>query len=199
MLVVGLTGGIGSGKTAVSDAFARRGAAVIDTDLIARELVEPGQPALAEIRARFGAEILIGDGRLDRRRLRRLIFTDPRARADLETILHPRIDAAVRERLAAVDTPYAIVVIPLLTETGGQRGYLDRVLVVDVPERLQIERVMARDVVGAAQARQALAAQAGRAERLALADDVIHNDTSLAALDRQVEALHQSYLRGAAR
>ena len=199
MLVVGLTGGIGSGKTAVSDAFARRGAAVIDTDLIARELVEPGQPALAEIRARFGAEILTDDGRLDRRRLRQLIFTDPRARTDLETILHPRIDAAVRERLAAVDTPYAIVVIPLLTETGRQRGYLDRVLVVDVPERLQIERVMARDAVGAAQARQALAAQAGRAERLALADDVIHNDTSLAALDRQVEALHQSYLRGAAR
>lgn len=198
MLVVGLTGGIGSGKTAVSDAFARRGAAVIDTDLIARELVEPGRPALAEIRARFGAEILTDDGRLDRRRLRELIFTDPQARTDLETILHPRIDATVRERLAAVDTPYAIVVIPLLTETGRRRDYLDRVLVVDVPERLQIERVTARDRVSEAQARQALAAQAGRAERLALADDVIHNDASLAALDRQIDALHQSYSRGEA-
>lgn len=194
MLTVGLTGGIGSGKTAVSDAFARRGVPVIDTDLIARELVGPGEPALAAIVRRFGADCLTPDGELDRRRLRRIVFDDESARRDLEAILHPLIRAAVRERIARLAAPYALVVIPLLAENPAFRELLDRVLVVDVPEAVQLARVMARDAMDEAQTRRMLAAQADRTRRLAIADDTIDNSGSPADLEHRVATLHRRYL-----
>lgn len=192
MLVVGLTGGIGSGKTTVSERFADYGVPVIDTDLIARELVEPGRPALAEIVAGFGPECLDGDGRLHRTHLRERVFADPAGRRRLEAILHPRIRALVRERVAALAVPYCLVVIPLLAETG-MTDLIDRVLVVDAPEAEQIRRVMARDRIDADQARRILAAQASRDQRLALADEILENSGNLDQLDRQVAALHQHY------
>ncbi|MER2603472.1 MAG: dephospho-CoA kinase [Candidatus Competibacter phosphatis] len=193
MLVVGLTGGIGSGKTAVSDRFARHGVPVIDTDLIARELVEPGQPALIDIVTEFGSNCLDGDGRLHRARLRERVFADPAGRRRLEAILHPRIRAVTRERVAALTAiSYCLVVIPLLAETG-MTDLLDRVLVVDTPEAEQIRRVMARDRIDAVQARAILAAQARRDARLALADDILENDGDFMVLDRQVAALHRRY------
>ncbi len=193
MLIIGLTGGIGSGKTAVSDAFARRGAPIIDTDIIAREVVAPGQPALAEIVARFGPACVDSQGRLDRAYLRRVVFADPALRRCLESILHPRIRQALRERLAVIRAPYCLVVVPLLVETG-MTDMAHRILVVDVPETFQIQRVMARDQVTEDQARRVLAAQAPRAQRLALADDVIDNSKDLATLDAQVAALHEKYI-----
>ncbi|HXH04590.1 MAG TPA: dephospho-CoA kinase [Candidatus Competibacteraceae bacterium] len=201
MLVVGLTGGIGSGKSAVSDAFARLGVPVIDTDVLARELVEPGQPALGEIAATFGADCLGADGRLDRRRLRERVFADDQARRRLEAILHPRIRQAVQQRLVRLvqlQTPYCLLVIPLLVESG-MTDLVQRVLVVDVPEELQVARVMQRDRVSAEQARAVLAAQAERAQRLAAADDVLDNSGSRAALEDAVRRLHQRYLQLAAR
>ena len=197
MLVVGLTGGIGSGKTAVSDRFARLGAPVIDTDLLARELVEPGQPALAEIVAAFGSDCLDRDGRLHRARLRERVFADPTGRRRLEAILHPRIRTLAREQIAHLTTPYCLLVIPLLAETG-MTDLVDRVLVVDAPEAEQIRRVMARDGVTEEQARRVLAAQADRSQRLALANEIVENAGDLAALDHQVAALHQYYLTLAA-
>lgn len=194
MLIVGLSGGIGSGKTAVSAAFARRGVPIIDTDVLARELVEPGQPALAEIVQRFGSQCLTAGGQLDRRSLRQQVFADAGARQALEAILHPRIRAAVQAQLATLDAPYCLVVIPLLAENPGFRTLLDRVLVVDVAPELQRQRVMARDGIDANQAQAMLAAQASRAQRLAIADDVIDNSGNLAALDPQVAALHRQYL-----
>ncbi len=193
MLVIGLTGGIGSGKTAVSDRFARRGVPVIDTDLIARELVEPDQTALVDIVTEFGPDCLDSDGRLHRARLRERVFADPAGRRRLEAILHPRIRAAARERIAVLTAiPYCLVVIPLLAETG-MTDLVDRVLVVDALEAEQIRRVMARDRIDAAQARAILAAQARRDQRLALADDILENDGDFVALDRRVAALHQRY------
>lgn len=199
MLTVGLTGGIGSGKTAVSDAFARLGVPIIDTDLLARELVMPGQPALTEIAALFGTDSLTVDGALDRRYLRSRIFADPTLRQRLENILHPRIRQAVTQRLAALHAPYAIVVIPLLLETG-MTDLIQRILVVDAPESLQLQRVMARDHSDEEQARRILAAQIGRHERLAQADDIIDNSGPLSALAAQVITLHDRYqtLAGAA-
>lgn len=196
-LVVGLTGGIGSGKTAVSDRFARYGVPVIDTDVIARELVEPGQPALAEIVAEFGSECLDGRGGLDRTHLRQRVFTDEAGRRRLEAILHPRIRAVTRERIAALTTPYGLLVIPLLVETG-MTDLVDRVLVVDASEAEQIHRVMARDRIDEIQARQILAAQASRRQRLALADEVVENAGDFANLERQIADLHLYYLRLAA-
>ncbi len=193
MLVVGLTGGIGSGKSTVADLFAARGVPVIDMDEIARELTRPGRPALAEIAKAFGPDILNSGGELDRAALRRRIFTDPGARRRLEAILHPRIRAEVTRRLHGLEAPYAVVVIPLLVESG-QRDLVDRVLVVDAPEDLQIRRTTARDGVGEEEVRAVLAAQAGRRERLAVADDVIVNDDGPEALEHQVEALHRRYL-----
>ncbi len=192
MLVVGLTGGIGSGKTAVSDRFAQYGVPVIDTDLLARELVEPGQPALATIVAEFGSDCLDERGQLRRAHLRERVFADPAGRRRLEAILHPRIRALARERIAASSAPYCLVVIPLLAETG-MTDLVDRVLVVDVPEAEQIRRVMARDRVDEARARRILAAQAQRARRLALADEILDNAGDLDHLDRQVTDLHQRY------
>ncbi len=195
MLTVGLTGGIGSGKTAVSDAFARLGTPVIDTDLLARAVVEPGQPALDEIVVEFGPTVLGSDGGLDRAALRRAVFAEPARRRRLETILHPRIRQAMNDRLrtlAAAGADYVIVVVPLLVETG-MHALVDRVLVVDVPETEQVRRVMARDGVDETQARRVLAAQADRDQRLAAADEVIHNTGSLADLTARVAELHQRY------
>lgn len=192
VLVIGLTGGVGSGKTAVSNRFARLGVPIIDTDLLARELVEPGQPALADIVAEFGPDCLDGDGRLHRSRLRERVFADPAGRRRLEAILHPRIRALARERIVQLTAPYCLLVIPLLAETG-MTDLVDRVLVVDAPETEQVRRVMVRDGVAEEQAHRILAAQADRSQRLALADEIVENAGDLATLDRQVAALHQYY------
>ncbi|MEO1750899.1 dephospho-CoA kinase [Thiofaba sp. EF100] len=198
MLVVGLTGGVASGKSTVASLFASDGVPVIDTDLIARELVTPGQPALAEIAARFGPDALSTDGTLNRPWLRQRIFADEAARKVLESILHPRIRAEVQRRLEALrlQTPppaYALVVIPLLVETGAYDALLDRVLVVDLPEDLQLQRLMTRDGVEEPLARAMLAAQASREARLARADDVINNRGAPDDLMEQVERLHRLY------
>lgn len=192
VLIIGLTGGIGSGKTAVSDRFAQWGAPVVDTDLLARELVEPGQPALADIAAEFGPDCLDRDGRLHRARLRERVFADPAGRHRLEAILHPRIRLLARERIAGLTAPYCLLVIPLLAETG-MTDLVDRVLVVDAPETERIRRVMARDGIDETQARRILAAQADRDQRLALADEIVENAGDLAALDQRVAALHRHY------
>ena len=191
MLVVGLTGGIGCGKSAVTEIFAQLGVPVIDADKVAREVVEPGQPALAAIRRRFGSHVLSSDGSLDRRKLRDLVFNDEQARQDLEAILHPQIRQTMRQRLAAVNTPYAILSIPLLQESG-QSDTVDRVLVVDCTEEIQLERVRLH-------VRAILAAQSSRQEKLRIADDVIDNSGRMEALRPQVEALHRSYLEQSSR
>jgi dephospho-CoA kinase len=198
---IALTGGIASGKTTVANLFAARGAALIDTDVIAREVVEPGQPALQAVVEAFGPGVLGPDGRLDRRRLRETIFADPAARRRLESILHPAIRAEMerQSRAAAMARPdaYQLLVIPLLAE-GGRRDHVDRVLVVDAPEAVQVERLVARDVVTEEQARASLRAQATREARLAIADDVVHNTGRLDELEAQVAALHARYLALAA-
>ncbi|MGE5318622.1 MAG: dephospho-CoA kinase [Hyphomicrobiaceae bacterium] len=194
MFTVGLTGGIGSGKSTVADLFAELGTPVIDTDVIARELTGPGGAALNAVRAAFGETVIRADGTLDRAALRRRVFADARARRQLEAILHPRIRQAVEQRRALLTAPYALVVIPLLVETGGYRDVLDRVLLVDCPEDLQIARVMARSGLAQDEVEAMLAAQAGRSERLAAADDVLLNTDSPDALRPQVAALHQRYL-----
>lgn len=193
MLVIGLTGGIGCGKSAVAERFRRLGVPVIDADEAAREVVEPGTPGLARVRERFGEQVIGADGRLDRRRLREIVFSDPQARRDLEQILHPLIRRHMRRQLASLQVPYAILAIPLLLETG-QTGEVDRVLVVDCPEAQQIERVCSRDGMDAASARAILAAQASREQRLQAADDVIDNSGPLEQLASQVRALHRKYL-----
>lgn len=194
MLVVGLTGGIGSGKTSVSDLFEELGVPVIDADIVAREVVEPGEPALEEITNSFGTEVLTRDGHLDRRQLREQIFKNEAARKTLETILHPRIRQRMREKLTQLDTAYAIFSVPLLIETQ-QHLSVDRVLVVDCPTEDQIRRICARDNTSREQAEAILAAQIPREKRLLAADDVIDNSTSLEALKQQVKVLHEEYLR----
>ncbi len=194
-LVVGLTGGVGSGKSEVARRFRELGAAVIDADEIARELTLPGQPALREILDAFGREVQDEQGRLDRAALRRLVFSDEAARRRLENILHPRIRERMEERLAqVVDAPYAILVIPLLLETR-QQDLVDRILVVDADPQAQIRRVCARDGVDEAQVRAIMAVQVDRETRLGVADDLIVNDDDLQALYQQVDALHRRYLR----
>ena len=189
---VALTGGIASGKSAVSDRFAALGACVIDADQVSRELVAPGGAALQEIVATFGADVLANDGTLDRRRMRERVFADAGARRQLETILHPRVRDELRKR-AAPAVPYALLVIPLLVESGHY-AWVDRVLVVDVPREVQRQRLLARDGITPELADAMLDAQASRAQRLELANDVIANDGSLAELDRKVELLHERYL-----
>ncbi|MGK0674066.1 MAG: dephospho-CoA kinase [Halothiobacillaceae bacterium] len=203
MLVIGLTGGAASGKSTVATLFAAHGTPIIDTDLIARELVTPGQPALTEIVDRFGPKALNPDGSLNRPWLRQRIFADATARQALEAILHPRIRTEVQQRLAALHQhipppPYALVVIPLLVETGAYDSLLDRVLVVDVPEDLQLERLMMRDGMELPLARAMLAAQASRQTRLARADEVIDNRGTPEDLAAQVARLHQLYANTAA-
>jgi dephospho-CoA kinase len=195
LLLIGLTGGIGSGKSAVSRCFERLGVPVIDADQVAREVVEPGQPALAEIAATFGADLIHADGGLDRTRLRERVFADPNARRRLEGILHPRIRTRMRERLAALpaDTPYAVFVIPLLFETG-QQDTVDRVLVVEAAETVRIARVTGRDGVTEDQVQRILAAQCSAEDRAAGADDLISNEGSESELAAKVAALHEKYL-----
>ena len=193
MFTVGLTGGIGSGKSTVADCFAALGVPVIDTDVLARDLTAPGGGALDAIRAAFGDTVMQADGSLDRAALRRRVFADVGARRQLEAILHPRIRQAVELELAALAGSYALVVIPLLVETGGYRDLLNRVLVVDCPEALQIARVVARSGLTPDEVKAILAAQASRAERLAAADDVIVNAASPESLPAQVATLHQHY------
>lgn len=194
MWVIGLTGGIGSGKSTVADLFARLGVPIIDTDLIARQLTEPGSEALAEIHVAFPDTVPDPAGRLDRARLRDLVFSDVVARQKLEAILHPRIGLEVRNSLARVQAPYAMVVIPLLVETGGYHDVLNRVLVVDCPEAQQIERVMTRNGLSHEAVGRIMAIQASRADRLAAADDVILNAGTPEALQVTVADLHQRYL-----
>lgn len=197
MFVVGITGGIGSGKTAVSDRFEALGVRVVDADQASRWVVEPGRPALARIAEHFGHAVIAPDGSLDRAALRKRVFADPDERRWLEALLHPLIAEEIRAALAAAKSPYAILVSPLLIESG-QTEFVDRVLVVDVPESVQIERTMARDDNDEAQVRSIIAAQTERSARLARADDVIENDGGLEALDDRVARLHRRYLELAA-
>ena len=192
--VIGLTGGIGSGKTAAADAFARRGIEVVDTDLIARELTAPGGQAIEAIRKNFGKEFIAPDGSLDRTRMRELAFREPEQRKRLESLLHPLIQDQYLLRFAASRSPYVVLGIPLLTEQGVDRSRTQRVLVVDCEENLQVERVMRRSGLSEPEVRRIMAAQAGRARRLAVADDVVENNGTLEELDAKIEPLHRNYL-----
>ncbi|HQR24099.1 MAG TPA: dephospho-CoA kinase [Steroidobacteraceae bacterium] len=195
---VALTGGIASGKSTVANLFAALGVPVIDTDVIAREIVEPGKAPLAAIVAEFGAGVLDASGRLDRRRMRERIFADADAKRRLDAIMHPAIRAEMERQSAAAGGPYQVLVIPLLAE-GRRRDHVDRVLLVDVPEELQVQRLIMRDGVTHAQAAASLNAQATRADRLAFADDVIRNEgradelrDAVAALDARYRGMAQS-------
>jgi dephospho-CoA kinase len=198
VLVIGVTGGIGSGKSTVANLFSSLGAPVIDADELARQVVAPGQPAYEEILQHFGTSILSRSGELDRRRLRERIFSDPAKRARLEAIVHPRVYAQIKHLLDCLETPYAIVVVPLLIESGASE-LVDRVLVVDSPEELQIERTRDRDGTTRAAVKKILAAQLDRSARLSAADDVIENDASMEALTKVVFRLHRQYLSEAER
>ena len=189
---VALTGGIASGKSTVADMFAALGVPIIDTDLIARELVQPGQPALDEIRNRFGNEVIDDTGKLDRRALRSMVFADENARLDLEAILHPRIGAETRRQADAAEGPYQIIVVPLLVGSPLTQ-FVDRVLVIDCDEELQLQRLLARDTETVEQARRILSAQASREARLAIADDVISNNRGLDETQRQVRELDKTF------
>lgn len=193
-LVVGLTGGIGSGKSAAADRFAELGAAVIDTDVISRELTAAGGAAMPQIRAAFGDTVIAADGALDRDAMRARVFADPAQRTRLEAILHPMIRAEARRRLGQVSAPYVVLVVPLLVETGAYRDTVTRIVVVDCDEATQIARVKARSGLSEAQIVAVIRAQATREKRLALADDVIANDGELAHMHQIVDRLHQNYL-----
>lgn len=192
--VIGVTGGIGSGKTAVSDRFAELGIAVVDADVASRVIVEPGRPALAKIAEHFGADILQTDGSLDRAKLRTAVFKDPAERKWLEALTHPLIREEIVSGLRNATSPYALLVSPLLVESG-QNQLTQRVLVVDVPEELQLQRTVSRDNNSPDQVKAIMAAQATRQQRLDNADDVIVNDGSLEDLHQQVDTLHQKYLQ----
>ncbi len=196
--IVGLTGGIGSGKSAAADLLEELGAAVVDTDTIAHELTSPGGAAIEPIRAAFGDEVIASSGALDRAAMRRQVFADAEAKTRLEGILHPMIRAEADRRSAESRAPYVVLVVPLLVESGGYRNRVQRVAVVDCPEEIQVARVMSRSGLTAEEARAIMAAQVGRAQRLAVADDIIDNGGALAALRPQVEALHRKYLEIAA-
>ncbi|WP_317204224.1 dephospho-CoA kinase [Janthinobacterium sp.] len=191
---VGLTGGIGCGKSTVADLFAARGASVVDTDLIAHALTGPGGAAMPALLAEFGPVCADANGALDRARMRALVFSEPAAKARLEAILHPRIRAATLAAADRADGSYVIFAVPLLVESGGWRERVERVLVIDCPESLQIARVVARNGLPEAQVKAIMATQASRPARLAAADDVIVNDGDIAALEPQIERLHRLYL-----
>lgn len=193
MLRIGLTGGIGSGKTSVSDVFSELGVPVIDTDVVARQLTARDGAALPEIHAAWGESVMRPDGELDRDALRRRVFANPDERRRLEAILHPLIRRQVVAELATLDVPYVVVVIPLLVETGSYRELLDRVLVVDCPESLQVERVRARSGLSAEEVAAIISAQADRSSRIAAADDVIANDADSRSLRDQVLSLDAKY------
>lgn len=191
---VGLTGGIGCGKSSAATIFRELGAAVIDTDVIAHELTGTGGAALPEIAARFGADYIMPDGALDRAKMRRLVFARPAAKAQLESVLHPLIRSEARVRVAAAHAPYVVLVVPLLVETGAYKALVSRVLVIDCDETLQIARTMKRSAMTAAEVRAIMAAQISRDARLAAADDVLVNNSDLEALRRGALALHKKYL-----
>ncbi|OGA49083.1 MAG: dephospho-CoA kinase [Betaproteobacteria bacterium RIFCSPLOWO2_12_FULL_62_58] len=191
---IGLTGGVGSGKTSAARIFQELGAAVVDTDEIAHDLTRPGGAAVAAIRSEFGADYVAADGGLDRAKMRRLVFADAVARKKLEAILHPLIRKDSQARIAAAQQPYVLVVVPLLLETGAYRELIGRVLVIDCDEERQIARAMKRSALSSDEVRAIMAAQLPRAKRLAAADDVLHNDADLQALRRQAEALHEKYV-----
>jgi len=194
---IALSGGVASGKSEVSRQFEDLGIAIADADVAARDIVAPGQSALQEIVDRFGAQILAADGGLDRRRLRELIFSDAAAKRDLEAITHPRIRAQLLQAAVAATSTYVLVVIPLLVESGGRTVYpwLDRILIVDAPETLQLARLRLRDGVDDVLAREMIAAQASRQQRLAVADDVIVNDGAATDLNIRVQKLDALYRR----
>lgn len=198
MYSIALTGGVASGKSEATRRFEALGIVVVDADVAAREVVEPGSAALAEITAHFGDSALLADGSLDRRAMRERIFADPQARQRLESIVHPRIRDRLQEQAQAATGPYVIVAVPLLVESFEHYRWADRVLVVDVAREVQIARLTARDGITLELAREMLAAQASREQRLAIADDVIDNSSTLEHLDSAVQALHQDYLRLAA-
>jgi dephospho-CoA kinase len=198
LLTIGLTGGIASGKSVVAGMFVALGAKLVDTDVIAREVVAPGEPALEAIRAAFGDAVLTAGRELNRTGLRALIFEDPVKRRTLESILHPLIRSRTLRRLDKIEGPYAIVAVPLLVETGFGK-LVDRVLVVDCPKDLQLDRLIKRDGLPRATAEAMINAQADRATRLRAAQDIIDNAGSLEATRAQVEKLHRTYLELAAR
>ena len=193
-LVVGLTGGIGSGKSAAAEAFAEHGASVVDTDAIARELTEKEGGAITEIERIFGKDF-IRDGAMDRKKMRDHVFADPAAKRALESLLHPMIREESARRIATAGGPYVIHVVPLLIESPDYRSRVDRVLVVDCPEETQLARVRARSGLSEEEVRAIMRSQVSRAERLAAADDVIDNRGSRDALRKQVAALHKKYLQ----
>jgi dephospho-CoA kinase len=193
MLRIGLTGGIGSGKSSAAAMFARRGVPVIDADEIAKQLVAPGQPAYERIIQRFGKEIVDSDGFIDRGRLRRHVFDDPASRRELEAILHPRVHQEIQRQLRALRAPYCVIVIPLLFE-ANQQDLVDRIVVIDAAEDTQVQRVAARSSLAEDEIRKIIAAQIGRNVRLRQAHDVITNDGGLEQLEERVNALHTRYL-----
>ena len=192
---IGLTGGIGSGKTTVANMFAERGASIVDTDLIAHSLTAPGGPAMPAIIAEFGPEFADATGALDRARMRQLVFADAGAKARLEAILHPRIRDGALAAGAAATGSYVIYAVPLLVESGTWRSRVARVLVIDCREEVQIARVMARNNLPESQVLAIMAAQASRAQRLAAADDIIENNDGIAALGPQIDRLHALYMK----
>lgn len=198
MLKIGVTGGLGAGKTTVSEAFARLGAAVIDTDEIARELTKSGGEAIPALRESFGEAVLDADGSLNRSAMRTRILADAAAKQRLEAILHPLIRAEVGRRLQKTGAPYVLVVVPLLVETGSYEGLFDRVLVVDCDEETQVHRALARGGWSEAEIRAMMAHQASREDRRARADDIIDTDCDLDELGRRVAALDRKYRRLAA-
>ncbi|WP_058359047.1 dephospho-CoA kinase [Xanthomonas translucens] len=193
--IVGLTGGVASGKSELSRRFEAKGIVVADADVAARAVVAPGHPALAQIVARFGTQLLREDGNLDRAALRQRIFEDPVARRDLEAITHPAIRALLQQACREAASPYAVAAIPLLTEVGARAAYpwLDRIVVVDAPEATQHARLMQRDGISAELAQRMIAAQATRAARLAIADDVVVNDGDAERLQDAADALDRQY------
>lgn len=195
MLRVGLTGGIGCGKSTVAALFAQLGVPIIDTDVIAHQLTQAGGAAMPPVRKAFGDAVIGAEGALDRRAMRRRIFADEAERKELEAILHPLIRQQVEQQLASIGTAhYVIVVVPLLLETGGYRDLLDRVLVVDCSEGQQVGRAVARNGISAAEIEAIMATQASRTQRLAAADDVLENQADLTTLQAGIEALHRKYL-----
>ncbi len=193
MLRIGLTGGIGSGKSSAAAMFARRGVPVIDADEIAKQLVAPGQPAYERIIQRFGKEIVDDDGYIDRGRLRRHVFDDPSSRRELEAILHPRVRRQIQRQLRVLRAPYCVIVIPLIFE-ANQQDLVDRILVIDAAEDTQVQRVAARSSLADDEIRKIIAAQIGRNVRLRQAHDVITNEGELEQLEERVDAFHTRYL-----
>lgn len=191
--VVAITGGIASGKTTVSNCFKKLGVPVIDTDLIARELVTPGQPALQQIKRQFGEQYFQNDGKLNREKLRKTIFSNPARKKQLENILHPAIEIVAQSRIRNLNSPYCILVIPLLIESKSY-DWVDRILVVDLPEKLQVERLKDRDFLSSKEATAVMSSQSSRKERLAKANDIIDNSGVLQNILPVVQSLHDKYL-----